>query len=155
MLSLFGKSAILNTNEISQRLLDLLERRGDTEAYNLFSSQFSIKRVSGDLDRLFRMGFLGRKRVKRIIYPKGSLPFVRGFAYDYYISKQGWQYLDYLANPRKEQTDPIDDLLHRAVARDLHAKTPKLVVDFMEEMLFQARFQNKGRHNRFPRNGKN
>jgi hypothetical protein len=151
MLAILGQCAVFNAKDLSEKLRSHLIQAGDVEGYALLERQFSTKRISGDLDRLYRMGFLNRKRVKRVVYPKGSIPCVRGFSYDYRISKQGWQYLDYLAKPRKEQTSIIDNLLRKVITNDLNKRMPKPFVDLMEEGLFGSGHQDKGRHNRFPK----
>jgi hypothetical protein len=43
---------------------------------------FEVKRISGDLDKLYRMGLLKRKRVKRLFRTSdGSRLFGRGYMY--------------------------------------------------------------------------
>jgi hypothetical protein len=58
---------------------------------------FEVKKISGDLDRLFRMGLLKRKRVKRLFRTKAGKPFGRGYMYMYKITRQGMRYGVYLA----------------------------------------------------------
>jgi hypothetical protein len=78
ILAIFGRSGKVNSRDLAAMLQDQLERRDDREAHDLIR-QFSTKSISGDLDRLFRMGFLKRTRVKRMVFPKESLPCIRGY----------------------------------------------------------------------------
>jgi hypothetical protein len=59
---------------------------------------FSSKRISADLDRLYRMGLLKRKRVKRMFKSKKGKEFGRGYRYQYELSEQGSKYALYLAS---------------------------------------------------------
>ncbi|MCY0867640.1 MAG: hypothetical protein OWQ48_00180 [Desulfurococcus sp.] len=47
------------------------------------------------------MGFLKRRRVKRLVKTRSGRTCYRGFEYKYSISRQDWNYLKYLANPEK------------------------------------------------------
>lgn len=71
---------------------------------------FSAKSISADLDRLYRMGLLKRKRTKRMFKNKKGESFGRGYQYQYELSAQGSKYASYLAdfhgisrNKRKRQ----------------------------------------------------
>ena len=66
---------------------------------------FSIKSFSDHLDRLFRMKFLKRKRVKRQVRTKRGVLCNKGFKYVYRVSPQGWKYVtEFLANPESAMT---------------------------------------------------
>ena len=54
----------------------------------------TIKIVSNDLSRLYRMQLLSRKRVKRPV--SGGEGEFKGYMYTYYLNKQGRSYVDYL-----------------------------------------------------------
>lgn len=69
-----------------------------------YSVKLSTKRISDDLDRLYRMKFLKRKRKKRRVTTKNGNICNRGYYYQYRVSKQGWQYVQYLDNPAKAIT---------------------------------------------------
>lgn len=58
-----------------------------------------IKKASAHLVRLYRMTFLKRKRVKRIVKARNGKVCHRGFEYRYSLSSQGRKYLKYKANP--------------------------------------------------------
>jgi hypothetical protein len=56
------------------------------------------KRVSNQLGRLYRMGLLKRKRMKRPCFTKNGQICNRDFGYSYSLSKQGQAYLNYKKN---------------------------------------------------------
>jgi len=58
----------------------------------------SRKTISNDLRRLYFMGFLKRRRVKRKCKTKSGKTCFRGYEYKYFISSQEWKYLKYLAS---------------------------------------------------------
>lgn len=53
----------------------------------------SIKLISNDLGRLYRMQLVSRKKVKRVV---GDGYSYRGFMYSYRLNKQGKSYINYL-----------------------------------------------------------
>ena len=57
-----------------------------------------MKRTSDQLARLYRMGFLSRRRVRRICSTARGRRCYRGFMYLYRINKQGQDYLTYRKN---------------------------------------------------------
>lgn len=75
MLALYGKSATFFSKDIASKLQDLV--RQDSK-YELLEPMFTTKRISGDLDRLFKMDFLHRKKVKRVVSPKRLSPVRQG-----------------------------------------------------------------------------
>lgn len=68
---------------------------------------FEVRRISGYLDKLFRMGLLKRRRVKRGFRTKAGKLFGRGYIYEYKLSPQGLRYAEYLEGnigvPREER----------------------------------------------------
>src|SRR5437867_13437220 len=54
-----------------------------------------LKLVSNSLARLYRMQFLKRKRVERIC-KQGEKTFNRGYQFNYCLTKQGWNHIEYL-----------------------------------------------------------
>jgi predicted transcriptional regulator len=56
-----------------------------------------VKDVSRDLGRLYRMGFLKRKKQKRICPSKHGRLCYKGFHFAYSFSSQGWKYLEYMS----------------------------------------------------------
>lgn len=150
LLSIDGPSGSFNARGLSDTLLAALRDRASIEDSSLLSRMFSTKRISGDLDRLYRMGFLKRKRIKRIVNRINSPSIARGFTYVYTISKQGWQYLQYMSNPKlNEQVDPSEWLL-RDIADHMHKTYPEWIANFMEKDLFKSHHEDSGRYNRFP-----
>lgn len=134
----------------SDYLIASLKVRPYIGDYQMFATTFSIKRVSGDLDRLYRMGFLSRRRVKRILNLRNSPPVNRGFSYLYKISKQGRQYLDYLSKPKTEDLpDPLD-MLREAMAKDMHRRLPEQFAEMLEEYMLKSPPRDRGRYKRFP-----
>ncbi|ADI32001.1 hypothetical protein [Staphylothermus hellenicus] len=77
-------------------------------------SRIRLKLISNDLRRLYFMGFLKRRRVKRLVRTRSGKTCYRGYEYKYSISSQGWKYIRYLANPDKEDKEDAkgwEDLL--------------------------------------------
>ena len=62
-----------------------------------------VKTVSNDLRRLYFMGFLKRRRVKRACLSKKGKVCFKGYQYEYSLSKQGLSYINYMMN--KERYD--------------------------------------------------
>jgi hypothetical protein len=73
-------------------------------------ASFEVKRISADLDRFYRMGFLKRRRAKRIITRPDGRTVTRGWKYDYAVTNQGWKYTRYLI-PRilESKEDKLDE----------------------------------------------
>ena len=116
----------------------------------------SVKRVSNDLNRLYRMGFLNRKRQKRQVPIGGGKLCFRGYKYMYRISKQGRQYLDYLNNPQPMPRPAVytpgrfEDLV---LIEHLRNQLPFEEKKYAEE-IYGAMFDSYvpvGRYKRFPR----
>ena len=100
-----------------------------------FSEPLSIKRVSNDLGRLYRMSFLKRRRVSRVV----ASGYKRGYKYRYHISKQGSSYLEYLATHRQ---DPPEDEA-RAWAAAHSAKFPNSGALELHDMMFPPKPPSK------------
>jgi|GEM_PF-2036940 hypothetical protein len=151
-LSRYGPSASITSREWSDEIMSGL--RNSPDYGNLvLHKRFSTKRLSGDLDRLYRMGLISRKRIKRIIHSRNSRPVMRGFAYRYSISKQGWQYLEHLSRGGKTHSEPIQDaadLLARDAAIDTYRRLPEALADEPAKILIKKQFTDRGRHLRFP-----
>lgn len=112
------------------------------------------KRLSGDLDRAYKMGLLRRKRVKRIIVPAKREPVVRGFEYEYEISRQGQQYLEFLARPRAgESRAPLKsfpDILDSIKSNIIAHQSGALPAEMIDDAFGDKPFAYRGRHRRFP-----
>jgi len=79
---------------------------------SIFLPRFKTKLISNDLRRLYAMGFLKRRRVKRKCKTKNGKICFRGYEYRYSISSQGWKYLEYLVRGKREdEMRDFDDLL--------------------------------------------
>lgn len=75
---------------------------------NMRSKEINTKRISNDLDRLYRMRFLKRKRQKRRVVNKYGANVRKGFEYVYSISKQGKSYIYHLYGQKKgKEMDPF------------------------------------------------
>jgi len=68
-------------------------------------SEVSTKLISNELGRLYGMGFLKRKRIKRECETKSGKTCFRGYEYVYTISRQGWKYLEFLNNPERQDNE--------------------------------------------------
>jgi len=68
-------------------------------------SEVSTKLISNELRRLYVMGFLKRKRIKRECETKSGKTCFRGYEYVYTISRQGWKYLEFLNNPERQDNE--------------------------------------------------
>jgi hypothetical protein len=65
--------------------------------------KYDIKRTYRHVDRLYRMGFLRKKRVKRRVMLSTGQTRYRGFEHFYSLSNRGKKYLNYLDNPDAEK----------------------------------------------------
>jgi hypothetical protein len=77
--------------------------------------RYSIKRLSNDLARLYKMSFLKRRRVKRQVTTNSGKVCNRGYCYEYQISKQGFSYLSYLRSPVTPRKPTDDDLAKKVL----------------------------------------
>jgi hypothetical protein len=68
-------------------------------------SKVSTKTISNELRRLYLMGVLKRKRIKRECETKSGKTCFRGYEYVYSISRQGWKYLEFLTNPERQDNE--------------------------------------------------
>lgn len=151
ILAAYGPSAQFSTKELSDKLSKFLAKRRDFDNDHFFyTRQFSTKRVSGDLDRLYRMGFLNRKRARRVLFSEKPLGRLRGFMYVYRVSAQGWQYIDYMRKPERGKRPTVEDVTLGLIADDMHRMLPHPIAEFLEEGLISKNYQDSGRHNRFP-----
>jgi hypothetical protein len=76
--------------------------------------RFGMKMISNDLRRLYTMGLLRRRRVKRECRTRSGKTCFRGYEYKYVISHRGWRYLNYLADPeaqRRAENMDFDDFM--------------------------------------------
>jgi hypothetical protein len=115
----------------------------------------SIKRISNDLDRLYRMGFLHAQRAKREITSRSGRRCNRGYKYKYRISRQGLQYHGYLVNPEqarlkneKDKTARLIGISIRKIKTDV-ALGPGIPQD-VKDIVMDFQDKQGGRYKRFP-----
>jgi hypothetical protein len=129
----------------------------------------SVKRVSNDLNRLYRMQLLSRKRVKRTCEANRLVDdgrkCSRGFMFKYSFTRQGLRYITYLKTKKNEvavekafrlQNDLIKDLdmmvsmkaMRQHLPKSLHLIDWKFAL-FIREIT-DSETQFKGRYHRFP-----
>ena len=65
----------------------------------------SKKVISNELYRLYKMGFLTRKKIRRSVRTKTGKRAYRGYQYCYSISSSGWNYLGYLKRIDEEDKE--------------------------------------------------
>jgi hypothetical protein len=88
-------------------------------------SKVSTKSISNELRRLYLMGFLKRKRIKRECETKSGKTCFRGYEYVYSISRQGWKYLDYLKNPERQDNESFVSFVDRMALDFITEKFPE------------------------------
>ena len=69
----------------------------DSRVYASFTG-LPVKLASNELRRLYRMGLLEYRRVKRSVKTRSGKECFRGYMYQYSVSRQGRNYLKYLLN---------------------------------------------------------
>lgn len=128
------------------------------ENFPAFSPSIKTKLVSNDLNRLYRMQLLSRKKMKRTVLG-GEI--YRGFMYVYWLNKQGRSYVEYLKrtyfHPDFEdylkkfglRTNPRSMIAVRQIETDIGGKLDELGETYAEYAYLHS-IQQNGRHNRFP-----
>lgn len=102
----------MNFKELLSTLADKFgnDEFTSNDAYYLINHNISSPKVmSNRLAKLYFMGFLKRKRVKRDVIASNGKECKKGYCYLYSISSQGWKYLNYIAN--KSKVKPKDENL--------------------------------------------
>lgn len=144
------KSTTFSTRDVYNLFMDYVRMTSGDTLFPL--RNITMKRLSGDLDRLYRMGFLNRRKTIREIRQKSPMPSNRGFQYLYKVSKQGWQYSAYLQKDNAESQAVSSEARMRADMIDrIHQQYPPALAEFVESRVFPASYDYRGRHNRFPR----
>jgi hypothetical protein len=87
-------------------------------------STVSTKSISNELRRLYQMGFLKRKRIKRECTTNRGKTCYRGYEYVYSLSSQGRKYLGYLTNQERQTTELRVSLADRLILEDITKKLP-------------------------------
>lgn len=118
----------------------------------------TVKLVSNDLNRLYRMQLVSRKKVKR---PAGSVHGYRGFMYSYRLNKQGKSYVNYLRRTffipnfqdymRKftMRTNLQSKMAISKIEREMGKKIDDLDETYAEYLYLYSK-PGKGRQKRFP-----
>lgn len=132
----------------------------------------NIKRVSNDLNRLYHMRLLRRRRIKRICEVKNILGHnkitcPKGFMYKYSFTKQGLSYSKYLKKKDSiidpiglkraitQENDLVKDAEFRTLVDHVKEKAPSLGLAAWKATLYFAGsagidIKFKGRYRRFP-----
>ncbi|MCD6101419.1 MAG: hypothetical protein J7K33_12670 [Candidatus Marinimicrobia bacterium] len=105
--------------------------------------RFSRKMISNDLRRLYAMGFLKRRKVKRKCRTKSGKICYRGYEYKYSLSSQGLKYLVYMARggEEEEEWEGLGDLIIKIM---LKKKAPEEVRDILWEFYQTQLKERKG-----------
>lgn len=113
------------------------------------------KLISNDLRRLYMMGFLRRRKVKRECRTKGGKKCYRGYKYLYRINNQGWRYLVYLTSGKKEELKVFKDVEKGAAVKKAIDEIYK--GDNIGELVwewYEEKFLERPGYRRFPRKHK-
>lgn len=93
--------------------------------YLAVKGRVSPKLVSNDLRRLYMMGFLRRRKVKRECWNRQGKRYNCGYKYMYQINNQGWRYIEFLRKSMEAKKnydisrELIKELPHEAKAARL------------------------------------
>ena len=81
--------------------------------------RFRTKLISNDLRRLYAMGFLKRRRVKRLCKTKTGKMGFKGYEYKYSLSSQGRKYIEWMMNGERDfEIENFRDLLFMAAIKN-------------------------------------
>lgn len=75
----------------------------------------STKTASNELARLYRMGFLRRRKVKRVCTTRSGARCYRGYEYRYAISIQGLRYLHWMGTRKDDSTAKSERIANEIV----------------------------------------
>jgi len=103
--------------------------------------------ISNDLRRLYAMGFLKKRKVKRKCRTKNGKTCYRGYEYKYSLSSQGLKYLAYMARGGEEEgeLEGLEDLIIKII---LEKKAPEEARDALWEF-YQTQLKEKEGFRRF------
>jgi hypothetical protein len=143
-----------DAKNVSARIIQYLRQTYGPQIF----AKFSVKRISRDLDGLYKMGFLGARRVKRQVSTKNGTKCYRGYNYIYHVTTQGKRYYNYLLDPaeatqrnRQKIYQKFDEKMWDQGLPPGFGRFPPELADV--EALYkeiQAKSSEKGRFNRFP-----
>ena len=147
MIYILFRTGEFTSGELSERL------RGTTKPIVTLNPYFmrlyqrsNRKLISNDLRRLYAMGFLKRRRVKRECKTKSGKICYRGYEYKYSLSSQAVKYLEYLEKGKKEEE--LEELADLIVKIMIEKKTPEEARDILWEF-YQTQVKEKKGSRRF------
>jgi len=109
--------------------------------------RFGRKMISNDLRRLYAMGFLKKRKVKRKCKTKGGKTCYRGYEYKYSLSSQGLKYLAYMARggEEEEELEGLEDLIVKIM---IEKRAPEEIRDLLWEF-YQTQLKERKGFRRF------
>jgi len=109
--------------------------------------RFGRKLISNDLRRLYAMGFLKKRKVKRKCKTKGGKTCYRGYEYKYSLSSQGLKYLAYMARggEEEEELEGLEDLIVKIM---IEKRAPEEARDLLWEF-YQTQIKERKGFRRF------
>ncbi|NJE09264.1 hypothetical protein E3E31_12170 [Thermococcus sp. M39] len=108
------KDSEFDSVTVSKDLLTILTSKDEK-----IIKRFSSKQISNDLRRLYMMGFLRRRKVKRECRTKSGETCYRGYKYMYQINNQGWRYILHLIGPKDEFEEILKKSREGAIIKKL------------------------------------
>jgi len=130
---------------VTMNFRKLLFELSELEAKEFTSSEVAthlghtVKVTSNDLRRLHSMGFLKRKRKKRLCLAENSKWCYKGFEYWYSISNQGKSYLKWMKKQK-----PLEDIVHIKLAKEVLSHLPK---ELKEKLFLKAVIKSTYKYN--------
>jgi len=105
------------------------------------------KMISNDLRRLYAMGFLKKRKVKRKCRTKSGKICYRGYEYKYSLSSQGLKYLAYMARggEEEEELEGLEDMIMKVI---IEKEAPKGTEDLWWEF-YQTQVKERKGFRRF------
>ncbi|MEM4650170.1 MAG: hypothetical protein QXP78_05860, partial [Candidatus Bathyarchaeia archaeon] len=97
-----------------------------------------IKEVSKDLSRLYHMGFLKRRRLKRECLSKRGKLCYKGYKYEYSLSNQGLNYIQWMI-----QEKPFEEALYSKIVSEVAVQIPE---DLKEANILYAIYKGNSRY---------
>lgn len=135
--------------ELSKSLMEGFSRIYSPKIYR-YLLRVRPKLISNDLRRLYSMGLLKRRRVKRQCKTNSGKVCFRGYEYKYSISSQGWKYIGYLYFGKQEEDfkKAFDIIIMMKYIRYIRKKVPEDMQDIAWE-LHKLYFSGRKGYRRF------
>ena len=136
----------------SRETLEFVLFARPSEVTNSSSAVPTVKAMSGYLDRLFKMGFLRRRSVARVVTTRSGKKCNRGFKYVYSFSRQGLRYLEHMTNPKQARAlygQTPADIYSTERLREILPDNLKHDAARINFAMFRG-FNGGGRYRRFP-----